>query len=98
MARIDEIAPDCCAYPLPAIQSFRHRRRGAAAVPHQHAEDVSGSRDAVATLIDTAALRWISWSHFEVDECGVLNEWLAVAPNAQVICTPIVKRRESPRI
>jgi flavorubredoxin len=39
-------------------------------------------RDAVATLLDPAALRWISWSHFEVDECGALNEWLAVAPHA----------------
>ena len=39
-------------------------------------------REAVATLIDPATLRWISWSHFEVDECGALNEWLAVAPHA----------------
>ena len=43
-------------------------------------------REAVATLIDPATLRWISWSHFEVDECGALNEWLAVAPRA----TPVV--------
>jgi hypothetical protein len=27
-------------------------------------------RDAVAKLIDPAALRWISWSHFEVDGTG----------------------------
>ncbi len=31
-------------------------------------------REAVASLIDPASLRWISWSHFEVDECGALNE------------------------
>jgi flavorubredoxin len=43
-------------------------------------------REAVASLIDPASLRWISWSHFEVDECGALNEWLAVAPNAQFVC------------
>lgn len=43
-------------------------------------------RDAVARLIDPAALRWISWSHFEVDECGALNEWLATAPNAVPAC------------
>ena len=43
-------------------------------------------REAVATLIDPAELRWISWSHFEVDECGALNEWLAVAPNATPVC------------
>jgi flavorubredoxin len=44
-------------------------------------------REAVATLIDPASLRWISWSHFEVDECGALNEWLQVAPNAQAVCS-----------
>ena len=43
-------------------------------------------REALAKVIDPATLRWISWSHFEVDECGALNEWLAVAPNA----TPVV--------
>jgi flavorubredoxin len=43
-------------------------------------------RDAVSRLIDPATLRWISWSHFEVDECGALNEWLAVAPNATPAC------------
>ena len=43
-------------------------------------------REAVARLIDPADLRWISWSHFEVDECGALNEWLAVAPQATPVC------------
>ncbi len=43
-------------------------------------------REAVASLIDPASLRWISWSHFEVDECGALNEWLAIAPKAQFVC------------
>ena len=43
-------------------------------------------REAVARLIDPAELRWISWSHFEVDECGALNEWLAVAPHATPVC------------
>lgn len=43
-------------------------------------------RDAVARIIDPATLRWISFSHFEADECGALNEWLGVAPNAEPIC------------
>lgn len=43
-------------------------------------------RDAVASVIDPGELRWISYSHFEVDECGSLNEWLAVAPKAQAFC------------
>ena len=29
-------------------------------------------RDAVARVIDPSALRWISFSHFEADECGAL--------------------------
>jgi len=43
-------------------------------------------REAVATLIDPADLRWIGWSHFETDECGALNEWLAAAPRATPVC------------
>jgi flavorubredoxin len=43
-------------------------------------------QEAVGRLIDPASLRWIGWSHFEVDECGALNEWLAVAPKAQPLC------------
>jgi flavorubredoxin len=43
-------------------------------------------REAVASLMDPATLRWISWSHFEVDECGALNEWLSIAPKALPVC------------
>ena len=44
-------------------------------------------RDAIAKVIDPATLRWISFSHFEADECGALNEFLAIAPNAQALCS-----------
>lgn len=43
-------------------------------------------RDAVARVINPATLRWISFSHFEADECGALNEWLAIAPQAAPAC------------
>lgn len=43
-------------------------------------------REQVASIIDPAKLRWISFSHFESDECGALNDWLAVAPHAQPAC------------
>ena len=46
-------------------------------------------REAVSTLIQLTELRHISFSHFESDECGSLNEWLAAAPNAGVICSQI---------
>jgi flavorubredoxin len=42
--------------------------------------------EALSKLIDVSGLRHIGFSHFESDECGSLNEWLAAAPNADVIC------------
>ena len=46
-------------------------------------------RDTVATIIDPSTIRWISFSHFEADECGSLNEWLQLAPNAQAVCSMV---------
>ena len=46
-------------------------------------------QEAVASLIDPATLRWISFSHFEADECGSLNHWLQLAPNAQAACSTL---------
>ena len=43
-------------------------------------------RDGVASVIDPARIRWISFSHYEADECGALNEWLQVAPQATALC------------
>lgn len=37
-------------------------------------------REAVAKVLEPSRLRWIGFSHFESDECGGLNEWLAIAP------------------
>ena len=46
-------------------------------------------REAVATVLDPASLRWIGFSHFESDECGGLNEWLEIAPSAQAVCSDV---------
>ena len=46
-------------------------------------------REGVASVIDPSKLRWISFSHFEADECGALNEWLETAPNAQAVCSTV---------
>lgn len=46
-------------------------------------------REAVAKILDPASLRWISWSHFEVDEVGGLNEWLQTAPHAVPACSRV---------
>jgi flavorubredoxin len=44
-------------------------------------------REAVATVLDPSRLRWLAFSHFESDECGALNQWLAVAPRAEPVCS-----------
>jgi flavorubredoxin len=46
-------------------------------------------QQAVARILDPAQLRWIGFSHFEVDECGALNQWLQVAPSAQAVCSVV---------
>ncbi len=40
-------------------------------------------REAVARVIPPERLRWITYGHYEADECGAVNEWLAVAPHAE---------------
>ena len=46
-------------------------------------------REAIARVLEPERLRWISFSHFEADECGSLNEWLAIAPRAEALCSQV---------
>jgi flavorubredoxin len=46
-------------------------------------------RDAVASVLPVDRLRYIALSHVEADECGSLNDWLAVAPHALPLCGPV---------
>jgi len=95
MAKIDEIAPDLFRISVfvPAIDlQFNHFvvRDQEPLLFHTGMRRMFPEvREAVARIIDPVTLRWISWSHFEVDECGALNEWLAEAPNAQPVCTEV---------
>jgi flavorubredoxin len=41
--------------------------------------------EAVARVMPVDRLRWISFGHVESDECGAMNRWLAMAPEAQVV-------------
>ena len=43
-------------------------------------------REAVASVLPVERLRYIGFSHVEADECGSLNEWLAMAPHASPLC------------
>jgi flavorubredoxin len=38
--------------------------------------------DALGRIISPERLRWIAFGHFEADECGAMNEWLAASPHA----------------
>lgn len=41
--------------------------------------------EAMATIMPVEKLRWMSFGHFEADECGGMNDWLAVAPHAELM-------------
>ncbi len=43
--------------------------------------------EAVRKIIAPSGIKWIGFSHFEVDECGALNEWLQIAPQARPVCS-----------
>ncbi|MBX3024453.1 MBL fold metallo-hydrolase [bacterium] len=46
-------------------------------------------REAVSRLLPVERLRHVGFGHFEADECGSLNDWLAVAPAAEAACGAI---------
>ena len=41
-------------------------------------------QSAVGRIIPPAQLRWITFGHYEADECGAMNDFLAIAPQAEV--------------
>lgn len=45
--------------------------------------------EAIASVVPLENLRFIGVSHFEADECGALNELLAVAPRAEAVAGQI---------
>jgi len=45
--------------------------------------------EGVSSVMPVERLRYVAFSHFEADECGSLNQWLAVAPGAAPLCGKI---------
>ena len=45
--------------------------------------------EAVAAIMPLERLRYVGLSHFEADECGALNEFLAAARDAEPICSQV---------
>jgi flavorubredoxin len=43
-------------------------------------------KEAISKVIPVESLHYVGLSHFEADECGALNEFLAVAPAASPLC------------
>jgi len=42
------------------------------------------TRAAAARVMPVERIRWIAFGHYEADECGAMNDWLAVAPRAEI--------------
>ncbi len=92
MAQVDEIAPDVFRlsvfYPQVGM-SFNHFlvRDDEPLLMHAGLRMMFPDlQEAVKSLIDPAKLRWVTGSHFESDEWGALNHWLAAAPDALPVC------------
>ncbi len=47
------------------------------------------TREAIERIMPVDRLRYVGFSHFESDECGSLNAFLAVAPHAEPLCGQI---------
>ena len=46
-------------------------------------------KEMVASVMPVEKIRYVAFSHVEADECGSLNEWLAVAPQAEPVCSVV---------
>ena len=91
--RVDEVAPDifriCTFVPEFQLQfsQFLIRDEEPTLIHTGLRSLFPAVREAVGRLIDLPSLRWISFSHFEADECGSLNEWLELAPRCEPACS-----------
>jgi flavorubredoxin len=47
--------------------------------------------EAISSVIPVQSLRYVAFSHYEADECGSLNDFLALAPAAEPLCSNIAK-------
>jgi flavorubredoxin len=50
---------------------------------------VSLVAQAIESVVPVAKLRHVAFSHFESDECGALNQLLALAPHAAPVCSRV---------
>lgn len=97
MAQINEVAPDifriCIYVPEIDLQFAQFLVRDDEPMLFHTLPNTmfAEARKAVSSLIDINKLRWISFSHFEADECGALTEWQTLAPAATAVCSFVAK-------
>ena len=48
-------------------------------------------REAIDRVLPVESLRYIGFSHYEADECGSLNDFLAMALDAEPLCSVTAK-------
>jgi flavorubredoxin len=48
-------------------------------------------RAAIEQVLPVESLRYVGFSHYEADECGSLNDFLALAPAAEPLCSVTAK-------
>jgi len=86
--KVDEIEADIfriAIFPQDGFISFNQfliRDDEPALVHTGHKQTFDVIRNEVAKLIDPATIKYFCSSHYEPDECGSLNKWLQVSPNA----------------
>lgn len=95
MATVDEIAPDVYRISIYA-EAFDLQFNHFVVIDDEPLLYHTGMRkmfpevrEALSKLLDPKTIRYIGWSHFEVDECGALNEWLEAAPSAVPVCSVV---------
>jgi flavorubredoxin len=65
-----------------SFSSFVIRDNVPALIDTGHNQTFDLIKEQVSKLIKPESLRYICFSHYEPDECGSLNKWLEIAPNA----------------
>jgi flavorubredoxin len=50
---------------------------------------LSVTRAAIERVLPVASLRYLGYSHVEADECGAMNDFLALAPGAVPLCSRV---------
>lgn len=48
-------------------------------------------RDAIGHVLPVESIRYVGFSHYEADECGSLNDFLALALEAEPLCSATAK-------